>query len=446
MTKERILVVDDEYDIRKLLCMSLEKMGYSPTPAASCEEARNLFRDNKFDLALTDIRLPDGNGISLISEFKNAHPNSPIAVMTAFDTTDIAVDAMKNGAFDFLPKPIRQQRLQILIDDALSQEVEADSDNEQDLITGNAPSIVDLRKMIVKVAKTQAPVLITGESGTGKELVARSIHQKSHRHEKPFIAVNCGAIPTELMESEFFGHKKGSFTGANTDKEGLFQAAEGGTLFLDEVADLPLAMQVKLLRAIQEKAVRPVGAQEEALINVRILSATHKNLLTEISEQRFRQDLYYRLNVIDLRVPALRERKEDIQPLSIVILDSLGSKNPTLSEQAIERLKSYQFPGNVRELENLLHRAMALCGDKEIDAEDINLPEPIKTIGSTQSIDYLDALNIKDLDTHLASIEKSIIEDVLKAEYGNRAKTAERLGLTQRQFRYKLTKYKLSED
>lgn len=448
VAKKRILVVDDEQDIRNLLCLSLERMGYMPVPAANCKEARLLINEQQFDLALTDIRLPDGNGMSLISDFKQHQLTSPIAVMTAFDTTDIAVDAMKKGAFDFLPKPIRQQRLQDLVEDALSREVTKEQGDQEDLITGNAKSIVDLRKMIAKVAQTQAPVLIQGESGTGKELVARSIHQKSHRHDKPFIAVNCGAIPSELMESEFFGHKKGSFTGANTDKEGLFQAAEGGTLFLDEVAELPLNMQVKLLRAIQEKAVRPVGAQEEAMTNVRILSATHKDLQSAIISGDFRQDLYYRLNVIDLRVPALRERKEDIHSLSLAILSSLGAEGAILDETILPVLNSYDFPGNVRELENILHRAVALCEDNHLSAQDISLPQSLNRCTETSEprLNMQSALEITDLEGHLADIEKNIIEEVLEAEKDNRSNAATRLGLTLRQFRYKLAKHQLSGD
>lgn len=445
MTQKQILVVDDEQDIRRLLCISLERMGHSTVPAENCKEASLIIENGQFDLALTDIMLPDGNGMSLISKFKSKNPNAPIAVMTAFDTTDIAVEAMKKGAFDFLPKPIRQERLRSLIDDALSDDLPSEFNNEASLITGNAPAIIELRRMISKVAQTQAPVFITGESGTGKELVARSIHQQSHRHDKPFIAVNCGAIPGELMESEFFGHKKGSFTGANADKDGLFHAADGGTLFLDEVADLPLAMQVKLLRAIQEKAVRPVGAQDESAINVRILSATHKDLFSEISKGDFRQDLYYRLNVIDLNVPPLRTRKEDIHTLSISILASLEANHISIEEDALSLLDSYDFPGNVRELENLLHRALAMCEGKKISVRDISLPIANVLDSKTVTAKVSESLHVTDLETHMASVEKKILEDVLEEENWNKSKSAERLGLSQRQFRYKLTKHGLSE-
>lgn len=451
MNKKRILVVDDEPDIRKLLCISLERMGYEPIAAASCAEAIKLIGEHPFELALTDVRLPDGNGTSLISKFKDCHPQAPIAVMTAYDTTDIAVDAMKKGAFDFLPKPIRQQRLQVLVNDALEQSPSTIASDQQELITGQSESVVSLRNMIEKVAATQAPVLINGESGTGKELAARSIHLKSNRADKPFIAVNCGAIPSELMESELFGHKKGSFTGASSDKIGLFQAAEGGTLLLDEVADLPLSMQVKLLRAVQEKAVRPVGAQEETMVNVRILSASHKDLASEVSSGNFRQDLYYRLNVIELKIPALRNRKGDIAGLCKAIFSSLGAENARLDPSAIALLETYNFPGNIRELENLLQRTLALCDSPSISAKDIDLPDQQSPMQSSKDIDGhgidgQNALDIHDLEAHLADIEKKIIIEVLEAVRWNRTNAAERLGLTQRQFRYKLAKYHLSEE
>jgi len=361
----------------------------------------------------------------------------------AYDTTDVAVDAMKKGAFDFLPKPIRHERLKALVTDALENKSGSSDETPENFLIGETSPIKQLRSLIGKVSLTQAPVMITGESGTGKELVARAIHQKSHRRDMPFVAVNCGAIPSELMESEFFGHVKGSFTGAHADKAGLFQAAEGGTLFLDEVADLPLDMQVKLLRAIQEKAIRPVGAQKEIITNVRVLSATHRTLIDEVEKGSFRQDLYYRLNVIHVETPTLRERGEDIPLLSRYILDSLGGEDIKLSEQVLERLKTYHFPGNVRELENLLHRALALCEDSLILPENIQLPFSKDIVNESTGVD---ALEINDLDAYLASVEKSIIEAVLDAEQWNRSKAAERLNLTSRQFRYKLAKYGLSSE
>ena len=457
MSKARILIVDDEQDIRNLLKISLERMGYSTATAGTFEEAQRCIEQKNFQLALTDMRLPDGTGFQVIKAFKNHLPQVPIAVMTAYDTTDIAVEAMKSGAFDFIPKPIRHQRLQTLVNDALGQSVEHpashQSDSEQ-LITGATETINQLRSMISRVSQTQAPVLILGESGTGKELTARSIHQQSHRREKPFVAVNCGAIPGELMESEFFGHMKGSFTGATSNKIGLFQAAEDGTLFLDEIADLPLHMQVKLLRAVQEKAIRPVGSYEESDVNVRILSATHKDLLTEVQAGRFRQDLYYRLNVIELQVPSLRERLDDIPQICTEILAHLGAIRSQLSDEAITKLKSYSFPGNVRELENILHRAFALSDGDLLSAENIKLPNlcgstPIESNIEKSADDWpgiASALEIRDLEAHLASLEKQIIEQVLEAEKWNRGNAAKRLGLTQRQFRYKLQKYAFSDE
>ncbi|MEQ9210025.1 MAG: sigma-54 dependent transcriptional regulator [Pseudomonadales bacterium] len=440
MNNKRILVVDDEKDIRNLLCISLDRMGFMAFPTANFSEAKKLLSSETFDLGLTDVRLPDGNGIDLIKIFKKACPGAPIAVMTAYDTTDVAVDAMKKGAFDFLPKPIRHERLRALVANALENTRDVPEEKPENLLIGKTAPVIKLHKLIQKVSQTQAPVMISGESGTGKELVARAIHLGSNRRDMPFVAVNCGAIPSELMESEFFGHIKGSFTGAHVDKAGLFQAAEGGTLFLDEVADLPLNMQVKLLRAIQEKAVRPVGAQKEVITNVRILSATHRNLAEEVDKGDFRQDLYYRLNVIHVETPSLRERKEDIPILARHILDSLGGQDIALADDVFEALKYYHFPGNVRELENLLHRALALCEDGVISAEDIQLPGNYKRKTDNSEIN---ALAINDLDAYLASVEKSIIEAVLNEEQWNRSEAARRLNLTGRQFRYKLAKYGL---
>lgn len=444
MKNKRILVVDDEKDIRNLLCISLERMGFMAFPTANCAEAKKLLATETFDLGLTDVRLPDGNGIDLIKSFKKSCPGAPIAVMTAYDTTDVAVDAMKSGAFDFLPKPIRHERLRSLVANALENTPGTSAKKPENLLIGETAPVKKLRKLIQKVSQTQAPVMISGESGTGKELVARAIHLGSSRRDMPFVAVNCGAIPSELMESEFFGHIKGSFTGAHADKDGLFQAAEGGTLFLDEVADLPLNMQVKLLRAIQEKAVRPVGSQKEVITNVRILSATHRNLAEEVDKGDFRQDLYYRLNVIHVETPPLREREEDIPMLARHILDSLGGKNITLADDLLETLKYYSFPGNVRELENLLHRALALCEHGTISAEDIQLPSG--SYKSKTDSSKINALEINDLEAHLASVEKSIIETVLNEEQWNRSEAARRLNLTGRQFRYKLAKYGLGSD
>jgi two-component system, NtrC family, response regulator PilR len=442
MSEKNILIVDDEKDIRELLVVSLKRLGYAAQVAEDVDSALRIIRSEQpVDFCLTDIRLPDGSGLEIVQQFREARPEAEIAVMTAYDSTDIAVDAMRVGAFDFLAKPIRLERLKTMLDNALVNPLQ---DNETDMLIGKSAPMLQLKEYIHKVSRTLAPVLISGESGTGKELVARSIHSKSNRSAGPFIAVNCGAIPSELMESEFFGHVKGSFTGAVSDKEGLFKSAENGTLFLDEIADLPLLMQVKLLRAIQEKSIRPVGGQKEIATNVRILSATHRNLETEVQEGRFRQDLFYRLNVIGIEVPPLCERKEDIPRICISLLqrhNASEQNNISMTDEAIEELQQYPFPGNVRELENIIHRAAALCDDGEITDSDLNfIFETVKETDLTT-----DYSSIRDLEGHLASVERDILMHVLEELNWNRKETAKRLGLSERQLRYKLVKYQLSD-
>lgn len=442
MSEKNILIVDDEKDIRELLVVSLKRLGYAAQVAEDVDSALSIIRSEQpVDFCLTDIRLPDGSGLEIVQQFREARPEAEIAVMTAYDSTDIAVDAMRVGAFDFLAKPIRLERLKTMLDNAL---VNPQQDDEADMLIGKSAPMLQLKEYINKVSRTLAPVLISGESGTGKELVARSIHSKSNRSGGPFIAVNCGAIPSELMESEFFGHVKGSFTGAVSDKEGLFKSAENGTLFLDEIADLPLLMQVKLLRAIQEKSIRPVGGQKEIATNVRILSATHRNLETEVQEGRFRQDLFYRLNVIGIEVPPLCERKEDIPRICISLLqrhNTSEQNNISMTDEAIEELQQYPFPGNVRELENIIHRAAALCDGGEITGSDLNFVfETVKEADLTT-----DYSSIRDLEGHLASVERDILIHVLEELNWNRKETAKRLGLSERQLRYKLVKYQLSD-
>jgi two-component system, NtrC family, response regulator PilR len=442
MNEKNILVVDDERDIRELLVVSLKRLGYQAEVAEDiCSAEALIASDHPFDFCLTDIRLPDGSGLDIVKHFREARPDAEVAVMTAYDSTDIAVDAMRAGAFDFLAKPIRLERLKTMLENALT---DAKKTETEDLLIGQSASMLQLKEYIEKVARTLAPVLIRGESGTGKELVARSIHAKSNRSGGPFIAVNCGAIPTELMESEFFGHTKGSFTGAVSDKEGLFQSAESGTLFLDEIADLPLLMQVKLLRAIQEKSIRPVGGQKEIPTNVRILSATHRNLDTEVQEGRFRQDLFYRLNVIGIEVPPLCDRKEDIPRIAENLLQRHNDSeqyNISMSGAAVAKLQRYPFPGNVRELENIIYRAAALCDGGRIDLEDLNFV--FESVGELEaSIDYQ---SVRDLEEHLAAIEREILVKVLESLDWNRKETAKQLGLSERQLRYKLVKYQLSD-
>lgn len=442
--KRVVLLVDDEPDILELLDITLSRMGLSCLRAENIEIARQQLNKHSPDLCLTDMRLPDGNGLDLVKYVQQHFQSTPIAVITAHGNVDIAIESMKAGAFDFLSKPIDLERLRTLVSTALKLGEEATSNDE--LILGQTAAIKHLNAQISKLARSQAPVLITGESGSGKELIARSIHLNGPRSAEPFIAVNCGAIPKDLMESEFFGHKKGTFTGATADKQGMFQAAQGGTLFLDEVADLPLEMQVKLLRAIQEKAVRPVGAQKEEAIDVRILSATHKNLQREVETGKFRQDLYYRINVIEVHSPALRERTADLPLLANKILQKIAVAHSApaakITPSALETLKHYPFPGNVRELENILERAYTLCENDAIDTKDLKLPETgipaaEETRNNPVSATMPPGLS---LDTHLADIEKDLIIDALERCKWNRTLTAKQLGISFRSLRYRLKK------
>ncbi len=440
MTRQRALIVDDEPDIRELLEITLGRMKLDTRSARNVREARDWLAREPFDLCLTDMRLPDGTGLELVQFILQRYPQTPVAMITAYGSLDTAIGALKAGAFDFVTKPVDLARLRELVNSALRlQEQQAgDAPNDERLL-GNSPPMQQLRSQIGKLARSQAPVYISGESGSGKELVARLIHEQGPRADKPFVPVNCGAIPSELMESEFFGHKKGSFTGAIEDKQGLFQAAQGGTLFLDEVADLPLGMQVKLLRAIQEKAVRAVGGQQEMVVDVRILCATHKDLAAEVAAGRFRQDLFYRLNVIELRVPPLRERREDIPLLANVLLQRLNQcshNNVQLSEDAIAKLQSYRFPGNVRELENMLERAYTLCEHERIEARDLRLADSsLPSDGGETSLALVD-----NLEDYLEAIERKLIMQALEETRWNRTAAAERLGMSFRSMRYRLKK------
>ena len=456
------LIVDDERDIRELLVMALGRMGLRCDTASSLAEARGHLARERYALCLSDMRLPDGSGIDLVAEISARHPNTPVAMITAFGNVDAAVEALKAGAFDFVAKPVDLNVLRDLVRHALDLHKGRRStrDTVAERLYGRSPAMTVLRDTIAKVARSQAPVYIAGESGVGKELVARTIHSESPRARGPFVPVNCGAIPAELMESEFFGHKKGSFTGAHADKPGLFQAADGGTLFLDEVAELPLPMQVKLLRAIQEKSVRPVGANVEVPVDVRILSATHKDLAALVAEGRFRQDLYYRINVIELRVPPLRERQEDLAGLAERILERLalqqGRAVPRLGEDALAALREYPFPGNVRELENILERAMALSDGNELTAADLRLPRPLAPLPTaapsppthpTLKPGAVDPRTLSPRDTgtsalpsFIEEIERAAIVQALQENRYNKTKTAAALGITFRALRYKLKK------
>lgn len=455
MSKHTALIVDDEPDIRSLLEITLGRMGITTYTAADLTSARAILEEHKPQLCLTDMNLPDGNGIELVQWIQKHAPATPVAVITAYGSMDTAIESLKAGAFDFVSKPVELPRLRELVNSALRlSEPKAQTITEVDepgLLLGNSPELRKLRNQTRKLARSQAPVFISGESGSGKELVARMIHLQGPRAEAPFVAVNCGAIPSELMESEFFGHKKGSFTGAVESKEGLFRSADGGTLFLDEVADLPLAMQVKLLRAIQEKAVRPVGDTKEAPVDIRVLSATHKNLPELVLSGDFRQDLFYRINVIELAVPALRERRDDIPMLAEHILERIAREyecDPaTLTTAAIDRLKSYDFPGNVRELENILERAFTLCDEDRIDAEDLHLGGGVAHGSAARRPGHggegLSALVPEgeiDLEGYLETIERQAIEKALEATRWNKTAAAKRLGISFRAMRYRLKK------
>ncbi|MCF6353627.1 MAG: sigma-54 dependent transcriptional regulator [Candidatus Polarisedimenticolaceae bacterium] len=444
MTNPTALIVDDEPDIRELLEITLGRMEITTRSAADLAQAYALLEQEQFDLCLTDMQLPDGNGIALVEQISRNHPELPVAMITAHGNMESAILALKAGAFDFVSKPIDLQLLRQLVETALKlhkpkpalpqPRPPAAASNEPQLL-GQSPAIDMVRSMIAKLARSQAPVYISGESGTGKELAARLIHAQGPRAEGPFIAVNCGAIPHELVESEFFGHKKGSFTGAISDKEGLFQAADGGTLFLDEVADLPLGMQVKLLRAIQEKSIRPVGAQQESSIDVRILSATHKDLAKLVNRGEFRQDLFYRINVIELHIPALREREGDITLLTEHLLTRLAIKNglpkTDIEPSAMKALCNYRFPGNIRELENTLERAVTLCEGNRVTVEDLQLPEPPAAAEEN--------LN-QPLEAYLGDIEKQAIIKALEETRWNRTAAAKKLGISFRALRYRLEK------
>ena len=481
MTQKNALIIDDEPDIRELLEITLGRMSINTKSAENVKSAKEFLGRHEFDFCLTDMKLPDGSGIELVQHIQSNYPHIPVAMITAHGNMEFAVEALKAGAFDFVSKPVNLELLRKLVDTALNLEpLSAEKPEIADSALLGTSAVMDqLRKQIAKLARSQAPIYISGESGSGKELVARLIHEQGPHADAPFIPVNCGAIPSELMESEFFGHTKGSFTGAVNDKEGLFQAANGGTLFLDEVADLPLAMQVKLLRGIQEKAVRPVGSQQEMPVDVRILSATHKELAKEVERNTFRQDLYYRINVIELEVPNLRDRREDIPELAQYLLTKIGNeyqmKPPGLSMEALDTLQRYHFPGNVRELENTLERAFTLCEKDIIEPKDLGLNHNARNIAApslaksdvikaaqasstafeekaahdneaqaTESAPAIPGSALPEdedsLESYLESIEKNVIVDALETTRWNKTAAAKKLGITFRALRYRLKK------
>ncbi len=440
-----VLIVDDEEDIRELLELSLLRMGLACDTAGSVAEARERLAQRRYRLCLTDMRLPDGDGLELVEFIQSQLPGLPVAVITAYGSIETAIRALKLGAFDFVTKPVELKALRELVSHALKLEPRIAPLVAGRSLIGHSPAFEQLRAQIEKLARNQAPVFIRGESGTGKEVIARLIHGLGARAAGPFVPVNCGAISPELMESEFFGHRKGSFTGATADKEGLFQAARGGTLFLDEVGELPLGMQVKLLRAIQERAVRPVGAHAEEPVDVRILSASHQDLSRLVAEGKFRQDLYFRINVITLRVPPLRERVEDIPELAEHILAKLadreGGAPRSLSAAALAALQAHAFPGNVRELENLLERACALCEGDVIDVADIDLQPACLAMPLADPAAAAEGTAGEAADD--SDDERRRILRALDETRWNRSAAARKLGMTLRQLRYRLQKWGL---
>lgn len=431
MSKPRALVIDDEPDIRELLSLTLSRMQIDTQVAADLTTARQALTDTAFDLCLTDMRLPDGDGLDLVDWMQTHAPGVPVAVITAHGNIETAVQALKLGAFDFISKPLDLGNLRSIVDNAVKLRDRAAASSSG--LLGESPSMLQLRDLIDKVARSQAPVHVAGESGTGKELVARLIHETGPRKDAPFVPINCGAIPSELMESEFFGHVKGAFTGATNDKAGLVQTASGGTLFLDEIADLPLAMQVKLLRVIQEQTVRPVGAEREASVDVRILSATHRKLADAVKAGDFREDLFYRINVIELKVPALRERGDDVLLLADHILGKHGRGVEALDADARKALLAYDFPGNVRELENLLERAVTLCPSGLIGEADLNL-QPAEREQEKP------AVRTSDLGGQIEDVERQAIIEALEKTRYNKTAAAKLLGLSFRQLRYRIKK------
>ncbi len=496
-----LLVIDDEPDLRTLYELTLLREGYDVETAGSVEQAMEQLKERAYSAVITDMRLPDGTGLDILRWLEQSARLEKAIVITAYGSAENAVEALRAGAYDYLTKPVDLRQFRAVIGSALgrgggaiaptdpaSLPSEASKTSAPRIarataspaapatpsqspalarMAGRSAAMEQVRSLVEKVARSMAPVMVSGESGTGKELVARAIHEVSVRSAQPFIAVNCSAIPELLLEAEFFGYRKGAFTGANEDREGFFQAANGGTLFLDEIGDLPLSMQSKLLRAIQERQVRPVGAVSELPVNVRLLSATHKDLGAEVHQGHFRQDLYYRLNVIQIRVPPLRERLGDLPEITERVLERIGREAgapsvSTLTPSALAHLARYPFPGNVRELENLLHRAVALSANEKIDVEDLGLPEMVFTgsfapeldsgapdsgdeeliapIAATRRPVDLDAPLPEDIAIHLDAIERDILERALERHRFNRTAAGASLGLSLRQMRYRMAR------
>ncbi|WP_434082362.1 sigma-54-dependent transcriptional regulator [Acinetobacter terrae] len=462
-----VLLVDDEEDLCTLMQMSLSRMGIKTHIAHRLEQAKKRLSENKYDACLTDLNLPDGNGLQLVEWIGQHLPALPVAVLTAYGNMEIAIAALKAGAFDFVSKPINQKHLEQLLQKALNKPIEnfqsKEDSLEQKLLIGQSLPIQQLRITLNKIARSQAPVFITGESGTGKEVIANLVHRLSNRNEGPFIAINCGAIPTELMESELFGHKKGSFSGATQDKQGLIQSAHGGSLFLDEIAELPLTMQVKLLRAVQEKRIRPVGSDAEIDVDFRVISASHQDLEALVQQGRFRQDLFFRIHVMDLVLPPLRERGDDIILLAHHFIQKISQEwsipQKQLTERAINFLLSQYYPGNVRELRNIIERAITLSDEDKIDLPHLQsaplryptvtpLDHQQESTNAFRSDILVSAKKLPDegLELYLENIEKDILLNALNLTHWNRTLAAKKLGMSFRSLRYRLKKFGLDTD
>ena len=439
---DKVLVIDDEPDILELLAITLRRMKVAPVCAASLKEGEEFLRDSSIRFCLTDMRLPDGDGLDLLERLQRTRPELPVAVITAHGSVETAIRALKSGAFDFLTKPVDLEQLRALIHNGL--ELSATPAESKDTLLGDSEPLRQVRSTVTKLARSMAPVYISGESGTGKELAARMLHQLGPRASGPFVPVNCGAIPTELLESELFGHKKGSFTGALSDHAGLFLEADGGTLLLDEVAELPLQMQVKLLRVIQERQVRPIGGRVELPIDVRLLSATHKSLADLVARGEFRQDLYYRINVIELPIPPLRDRKGDIPVLAKYFLKRLvgaARTPPTLAKEALRGLCDYPFPGNVRELENILERALAFCEGQRIKLADLGLPsDPQAGEDAAAPVQGPEEAEEGNLEGYMDDVARDRILKALEQTRWNKTQAARLLGISPRALRYRLEK------
>jgi two-component system response regulator PilR (NtrC family) len=470
--KPLVLLVDDEVDLCVLMEMTLARMGIKTHIAHRLSEARQLLSEHQYDACLTDLNLPDGNGLELVNLISQHFPQLPVAVLTAYGNMEIAIAALKAGAFDFVSKPVNQKHLEQLLEKALNKPVEKNSVPESDqlehrMLIGQSLPIQHLRTTLKKIARSQAPVFITGESGTGKEVVANLIHRLSNRCEGPFIAINCGAIPGDLMESELFGHKKGSFTGATQDKQGLIQSAHGGSLFLDEIAELPLSMQVKLLRAVQEKRIRPIGSEAEIDVDFRVISASHQDLEELVQQGRFRQDLFFRIHVMDLVLPALRERGSDILLLAQHFIHKICKEwdieTKPLTERARQFLLEQYYPGNVRELRNIIERAITLSDDSQIDLQHLQSAplrqfsvKPLQSSSETEEtapqavsepvVSSTRKLPEEGLELHLEKVEKEILMNALNLTHWNRTLAAKKLGMSFRSLRYRLKKFGLDSD